>query len=74
MCDCIKNTDESLLGYNTALNLALSIKDGVPNRVIISTRKIDAKIRKGPITLVASYCPFCGERYMVKNEQIPSDV
>lgn len=70
MCDCIKNTDNYLLeqGFNTALNLALSIKDGVPNRVIISTRKVDTKNKRGPITLVASHCPFCGEKYEEKHE------
>lgn len=70
MCDCIKITDESLheKGLNTQLNLAISFKDNVPNRVIISTRKVDLSIKKGPIVIAASYCPFCGERYEEKHE------
>lgn len=66
MCDCIKETNESLkeVDSNSQLSLAMSIKVGIPDRVIISTYKIDRQKKKGPITLVASYCPFCGEKYV----------
>jgi len=30
------------------------------SRLCIATRKINNKIRTGPIVVVAKFCPFCG--------------
>lgn len=69
MCDCIEKTQESLktLGKNTQLVIPLVINriKGVPeiDRVVVATCKLDDRNKQKPITLLATYCPFCGEKY-----------
>jgi len=69
MCNCIEENDKALedLNRNTKLDIPFrfSQTNGTmkANRVKIATCKIDEKNRQKPITLLASYCPFCGEKY-----------
>jgi hypothetical protein len=64
MCNCIKETNEAMekSEMNTKLRLAFSL-NGTINRAIISVEKFDDKIKKKPIKLFATYCPFCGQKY-----------
>lgn len=68
MCDCIEEINKNLKEKteNTELDIPMiwnlkGIK--TQQRVIIATRKRVAKIRKTPIKLFATYCPFCGKPY-----------
>ena len=71
MCNCIEETNKSLkeehAEWNTMLNIPISFNYHTGQmhtlKVIISTMKLDDKKRQKPITLFASYCPFCGEKY-----------
>lgn len=65
MCDCIREIDEHLEKYNTKLGAAIGIRDRqlVLFGVYIETYKIETKRRGRPKAIVASYCPFCGEKY-----------
>lgn len=62
MCDCIKTTNELLAKeHNGELVVTLF---GNPQRTSIEVQKLDSKKRVKPPRLIASYCPFCGEKYV----------
>jgi hypothetical protein len=44
------------------INYSLQINDQ-PRKVIIETVKRDLSIRTKPMSILARYCPFCGELY-----------
>jgi hypothetical protein len=60
MCDCITQVNEQLKPSNTELDLAVIFMD-LKSRFKIATKKIDTKVRRGPATLIPTYCPICGE-------------
>lgn len=61
MCNCISNINADLKSHNTLLVFTLL---GNPPRVIIDTTQIETgRGKKKAVAVVATYCPFCGERY-----------
>ena len=62
-----KSMKEEHPEWNTVLNIPISFNYHTgelhTSRVIVSTMKLDEKKRIKPISLFASYCPFCGEKY-----------
>lgn len=61
MCDCYKDVDAQLAAQNTKLIPAILWRKGeLGVRFKIATEKIDSRKRSGPVTIVGSYCPFCG--------------
>jgi hypothetical protein len=69
MCDCIEKVNEALKksDRNTILDIPLGINFSTGQfsdpRIMIATCKEDPKIRKGPIKVQPSFCPFCGKEY-----------
>jgi hypothetical protein len=66
MCDCIEKTNQSDLHkkYHTRLCYTVPLEQGVVPRVIVKTETtFDAPKRTKAISLMASFCPFCGEKY-----------
>jgi hypothetical protein len=67
MCDCIKLTHENgklVREYHTRLCVTVPLEPGAVSRVILRTENtFDAPKRNKPVTLIASYCPFCGKKY-----------
>jgi hypothetical protein len=63
MCECRQKMDEKLKEVNGRLAAAFLITEGNALRVryCIQTEKLDKAKRKPVPTVVASYCPFCGE-------------
>ena len=63
MCDCIKTVDEKLneAGHNTRIKLPLMIGGGA-ERPMVETEKADRDVRKKPISVFATFCPFCGDK------------
>lgn len=60
MCDCMEATNKMLREDH---NTILSFTFGTPSRTVLSTMKFDEKKRGKPVAMIASFCPFCGEKY-----------
>lgn len=64
MCECHVNMNAVLKEHNAELMSNMLSKDF---RAVISTYKVEEKKRtKKPPYILASYCPFCGEKYQVE--------
>ena len=68
MCDCRMKMDAELAARNGKLAIAIQVtKDlGLVGRYVVATEKLDKAKRKPVPTVVASYCPFCGEKAETK--------
>lgn len=66
-CDCVQRFDERLREHNTTL---VSTLFGKPPRVLIQTCKLHEKVRGKPVSVIASFCPFCGQSY---SREMPAD-
>lgn len=58
MCTCIDEFNEKAAEHNTELTVTLFSR-----RPLLETQKVDTKKRGKPVGAIASYCPFCGEKY-----------
>lgn len=70
MCDCIKGVNSSLLeaGHNTQIQVPITLSTSKSggfgiSKTLVATEKANTELRKKPIKLFASYCPFCGANY-----------
>jgi hypothetical protein len=74
MCDCIKRVDTALVEKGVTSRIApVLFWDGKPARAAVQTyvpdelqkRAPSGRVvrREKPITLVADFCPWCGEKY-----------
>jgi hypothetical protein len=74
MCDCIKSIDDALIEKGVASRVEpVDFWDGKPSRVAVRTyvpEELQPRAKTGrvlrrerPITLIADFCPFCGEKY-----------
>ena len=69
MCNCIEETNKKLKEHpewNTVLDIPITWNTKGQlgaDKILVKTRKDNEKIRKGPINLFPSYCPFCGKKY-----------
>ena len=71
MCNCNEKVNSKLSDHNTVLDIPFTVSSGLGlgfGKVKIVTAKKDSKVRKKPVTVFASFCPFCGEKY-----QAPGD-
>lgn len=62
-CNCIDKMDELLKPHGVAL---LTTILQAPYRVCIETYRPEARRGKKPPRVLATFCPFCGERYEAK--------
>ena len=64
MCDCVRKMNEALAGRNGKITQGFSYQDGelrlLPTFVCVE--KIESRKKKPP-SIIASFCPFCGEKY-----------
>lgn len=65
MCDCISKFDEHLKGHNTRIARGFALGPGTLDILppFVRTEKLNSSARGKPISVLASYCPFCGEKY-----------
>lgn len=59
-CGCISEVSNMLREHNAALTTTMFAR---PERVIVSTYKIDSSKRGKIPHMLASFCPFCGASY-----------
>lgn len=58
-CSCWKTIDKKLSEHNTRLSQSFTFTGHL--YLNVGTENIE-KSRKSPKTVIASYCPFCGEK------------
>lgn len=63
MCNCIELVDAELVEHNTQINVTMTLGQK-PLRARVDTHKIDDHKRGRPMTVTATYCPFCGKKYL----------
>ena len=65
MCDCINKMDGLLAEKNIRIARGFQIigKKLELSPPFVATEKLNPKIRKSPPTVIANYCPFCGEKF-----------
>jgi hypothetical protein len=68
MCNCIDRVNKGIKVYNSELHIPETInfntgECGSANRVMIMADRIGAKKYGTGRNLLATYCPFCGEKY-----------
>jgi hypothetical protein len=64
MCDCFDTVGATLEKDNERFVSLLSFDTGnVLKRALITIEKVNPKKRPGLRKLVATFCPFCGEKY-----------
>ena len=60
MCNCMNEIDAQLAPTNTRIEKVITFRpSGL--RLRIATEVIEKKRGARPVTLFASFCPFCGE-------------
>lgn len=59
MCECIELANKALAAKNTRVE-HINILPDMSERIAIRTVKINERSRTGPVTLMATFCPFCG--------------
>jgi hypothetical protein len=64
-CDCIDNFNTRLAQHNTRITLGLTrINGDWVERLTIASEQIETgRGKKKAVSVIASFCPFCGERY-----------
>lgn len=58
--DCVKRVNDQLREYNTRLATAISLSQPERELIAIETVKADPSVKKKPVVMYASHCPFCG--------------
>ena len=67
-CKCIDNALPQLALQNTRLVVLLSFT-GECDKVVVATDRLEKKRDgKKALTVIATYCPFCGKKYPTKKE------
>jgi predicted molibdopterin-dependent oxidoreductase YjgC len=61
MCQCAKRMDDHLREHNYQLCRNLFEGDEAP--ALIEIAKINRKMRTPSMSLVGTFCPFCGVKY-----------
>jgi hypothetical protein len=73
MCNCIKLTQdkgELVKKHHTRICVTIPFDPSEVSRVVLKTEKtFDAPRGTKAVTLIASYCPFCGEKYQDLEEK-----
>ena len=62
MCDCIEEVEKRLAdrGLNTKITLPDFVLNNGAYRPKLVVEKVDKNVRKKPIDIFVSFCPFCG--------------
>lgn len=67
MCNCVTRLNELLAPHNYALSRNLLEGDTAP--ALVEIYKKDRKKRTASMSCVATFCPFCGEKYQERSSR-----
>ncbi len=64
MCECTTRMNEKLAQHNGKIAVAIQITEslGLRSSLMVQTEKLDKTKRRPVPAVLASFCPFCGER------------
>jgi hypothetical protein len=63
-CKCLQKITKALEAKHTRICVSIPLQRGMRIRAVVDTNLTpDAPRGSKPITLIASYCPFCGQEY-----------
>lgn len=64
MCECIEKMNVKLAEHNGKVARAVQVTDSLSlvARTVVQTEKVDKSKRKPIPVMMATFCPFCGER------------
>jgi hypothetical protein len=62
MCKCVDLANQKLAEHNTQIEPILVFSQPEREAIGIRTSKVDRVKRGQPKTLLATFCPFCGEK------------
>lgn len=65
--DCVDRLNGKLAEFNTRLPFAISFDEPSREMIRVSTVKAKEDVRKKPMALYASFCPFCGVNLRAKD-------
>lgn len=71
MCDCIPKFNKHLAEHNTEITVPFWTRSGIL-APFVETRKLDKNKRGKPKAVIASCCPFCGEKYATEDRSADS--
>ena len=71
MCNCIETVNKDIAEkFNSALRSTIPLTATGVARIILATEKADPRKHGKAVTLVASFCPICGEKYQAAQHQL----
>ena len=71
MCDCMTRVNGSLEDRNTRLQTSFILTrdlSGIDCTPLLAVEKRDSAKRGRPISVIPTFCPFCGVKYPRKGE------
>lgn len=67
MCDCIKTINADLKTEGQCVDATMFGESKATTMLIRTDKWVHENRRKKPSRIIASFCPFCGEKYGVKD-------
>lgn len=65
-CTCVETTSKEYRENHNG-NLITTLFE--PQRVVLATEKFESRKRGRPPALLATFCPFCGTRYVPADQE-----
>lgn len=66
MCNCMTRVNDSLKDRNTKLSISFCMSPDLSEAdamLMIQTEKLDKRLRTKPMSVIPTFCPFCGVKY-----------
>jgi hypothetical protein len=62
-CHCIDQINDAIASKNTRLSLTIKLSNNGSATPTIMTEKINSRAKGRAISVLPSYCCFCGKKY-----------